>query len=64
MLQNFLARLTSRKFLMTIFGVILILILKNLDVPDNVIVWIIGLIGGWIGVEGLRDIVAVLKKVD
>jgi hypothetical protein len=61
MLNNFFARLTSRKFLLTVAGIILILVLKSYGVPDNVIAYVVGLIGGYLGVEGFRDIVSVLK---
>lgn len=61
MVADFLRRISSRKFLVTILGVALILILKSYGMPDNAIAWLVGLIGGYLGIEGLKDIVAVLK---
>jgi len=63
MLNNFFARLTSRKFLLTVAGVILILVLKSYGVPDNVITWLVGLILSWVGCETAIDVVAILKGI-
>jgi hypothetical protein len=56
-------KLTSRKFLSMIGGVILVLVLDALSVPSGVIVWVVGLIGGWIGIEGGLDALAILKGI-
>lgn len=63
--QNFLIRITSRKFLLTVLGVVIVIFNKwfnwGLDIAS--LLMIIGIIGSFIGVEGMADIQRVDKII-
>lgn len=56
---DFVDRLKSRKFLLAIFGVIFLFITEvvGFNISSEVWNWIMTLILGYIGVEGVADVV-------
>lgn len=58
-----ISKFLSRKFLVTIGGVVVIVALKLWGVPDSVIVWVGGIVLGFLGVEGGLDLAAILKGI-
>lgn len=57
-------KLKSRKFIIVIITAVLTAVNSALGspVPDTMMQWIIGLIGGWVGVEGIVDTAMALKQ--
>lgn len=57
-------KLKSRKFILVIVTAVLTAInsAAGSPVPDAMMQWIIGLIGGWVGVQGIVDAATVMKQ--
>lgn len=54
-----LLRLTSRKFLLAFICLVVILLaafVPSLNIPDNIVVGAWFVVGGYIGIEGIKDI--------
>jgi len=56
-------KLKSRKLWLCIIGCVLVLVLKQIGIPDNIIEWAVGTLLAFVGVEGILDLAGILKSV-
>ena len=59
MLQKFL----SKKLLVTVLMLVVILAAKQVGIPMDVVKWAIGMAGGYVGVQGVVDCVQSIWQV-
>ena len=57
-----LKKLQSRKFLITLGAVMGAMVASKLGIPSNIIEYSLLMAGTYVGVEGLIDFAAVIKK--
>lgn len=61
-MKKFWLKFASRKFLVALLGVVISLIAKTIDIPPEIVAWIMKLLAVYIGSEAAIDFTRNLKK--